>query len=144
MRTLAIPQNASLDGSIELLDDWFDPQARGLDDLADLQEEVQRQSAASDAFLTGRRTFEDLRAYWPHRDDDSTGTSAYLDAVAKYVVSSTLTEPGWENSTILRGDPVEEVTALKQAEGGDIVLTGSISLGHTLVAAGLVDEIRLF
>ncbi len=98
MRTLAITQNITLDGSIEFLDDWFDPQARGLGDMSDLQEEVQRQSAASDAFLTGRQTFEDLRSYWPHREDDTTGTSAYLDAVAKYVVSSTLTEPGWENT----------------------------------------------
>ena len=111
MRTLAITQNITLDGSIEFLDDWFDPQARGLGDMADLQEEVQRQSAASDAMLLGRQTFEDFRSYWPHREDDTTGTSAYLDGVAKYVVSGTLTEPGWENTTILAGDPVEEVAA---------------------------------
>jgi dihydrofolate reductase len=144
MRTLAITQNITLDGSIEFLDDWFDPQARGLGDMADLQEEVQRQSAASDAFLTGRQTFEDLRSYWPHREDDTTGTSAYLDGVAKYVVSGTLTEPGWENTTILAGDPVEEVAALKQTDGDGVVLTGSIRLGHTLLDAGLVDELRLF
>jgi dihydrofolate reductase len=144
MRTLAITQNVTLDGSIEFLDDWFDPQARGLGDMADLQAEVQRQSSASDAMLLGRQTFEDFRSYWPHREDDTTGTSAYLDGVAKYVVSSTLTEPGWENTTVLAGDPVEGVRALKQAAGGDIVLTGSITLGHTLIEAGLVDEFRLF
>ena len=144
MRTFAITQNITLDGSIEFLDDWFDPQARGLGDMADLQEEVQRQSAATDAMLLGRQTFEDFRSYWPHRDDDTTGTSAYLDGVAKYVVSSTLTEPGWENTTVLAGDPVEAVRALKQTDGGDIVLTGSIRLGHTLIEAGVVDELRLF
>jgi len=144
MRTLAITQNITLDGSIEFLDNWFDPQARGLGDMADLQEEVQRQSAASDAMLLGRQTFEDFRSYWPHREDDTTGTSAYLDGVAKYVVSGTLTEPGWENTTILAGDPVEEVAALKQTDGDDIVLTGSITLGHALLDAGLVDEVRLF
>ena len=144
MRTLALTQNVTLDGSIEFLDDWFDPQARGLGDMSDLQEEVQRQSAASDAFLTGRQTFEDLRSYWPHREDDTTGTSAYLDAVAKYVVSSTLTEPGWEHTTVLAGDPVEEVRSLKSSHGSDIVVTGSITLGHTLLSAGLVDEVRLF
>jgi len=144
MRTLAITQNITLDGSIEFVDDWFDPQARGLGDMADLQEEVQRQSAASDTFLTGRQTFEDLRSYWRHRDDDTTGTSAYLDGVAKYVVSSTLTDPGWEHSTVLAGDPVDEVRALKEADGTDIVLTGSITLGHSLIEAGLVDEFRLF
>ena len=144
MRTLAITQNITLDGSIEFLDNWFDPQARGLGDMADLQEEVQRQSAASDAMLLGRQTFEDFRSYWPHREDDTTGTSAYLDGVANYVVSGTLTEPGWENTTILADDPVEEVAALKQTDGDDIVLTGSISLGHALLDAGLVDEVRLF
>jgi len=144
MRTLAITQNITLDGSIEFLDNWFDPQARGLGDMADLQEEVQRQSAASDAMLLGRQTFEDFRSYWPHREDDTTGTSAYLDGVAKYVVSGTLTEPGWENTTILADDPVEEVAALKQTDGDDIVLTGSITLGHALLDAGLVDEVRLF
>jgi len=144
MRTLAITQNITLDGSVEFLDNWFDPQARGLGDMADLQEEVQRQSAASDAMLLGRQTFEDFRSYWPHREDDTTGTSAYLDGVAKYVVSGTLTEPGWENTTILAGDPVEEVAALKQTDGDDIVLTGSITLGHALLDAGLVDEVRLF
>ena len=144
MRTLAITQNVTLDGSIEFLDDWFDPQARGLGDMSDLQEEVQRQSAGSDAFLTGRQTFEDLRSYWPHREDDTTGTSAYLDAVAKYVVSTTLTEPGWEHTTVLAGDPVEEVRSLKSSPGSDIVVTGSITLGHTLLSAGLVDEVRLF
>ena len=144
MRTLAITQNVTLDGSIEFLDDWFDPQARGLGDMSDLQEEVQRQSAASDAFLTGRQTFQDLRSYWPHREDDTTGTSAYLDGVAKYVVSSTLTEPGWEHTTVLVGDQVDEVRALKSVTGSDIVMTGSIELGHARLSAGLVDEIRLF
>jgi dihydrofolate reductase len=144
MRTLAITQNITLDGSIEFLDNWFDPQARGLGDMSDLQEAVQQQSAGADGFLTGRQTFEDLRSYWPHRDDDTTGTSAYLDGVAKYVVSSTLTEPGWENTTVLSGNPVEEIGHLKTRDGTDIVLTGSIQLGHTLLGAGLVDELRLF
>jgi dihydrofolate reductase len=145
MRTLAFTQNFTLDGSIEFLDDWFDPQARGLGDMADLQQEVQRQSAAADGLLTGRRTFEDLRSYWPHREDDTTGTSEYLDNVAKYVVSATLADPGWENSTILAGgDLVQEVRALKAAEGSDIVMTGSITLGHALIENGLVDEVRLF
>ena len=143
MRTLAITQNITLDGSIEMLDDWFDPQARGLGDMEDLQEEIQRQSAAADGFLTGRQTFEDLRSYWRHREDDTTGTSEYLDNVEKYVVSSSLTEPGWENTTVLSGDPVEQVRALKEGDGKDIVVTGSIKLCHMLIEAGLVDEFRL-
>ena len=144
MRTLAVTQNVTLDGSVEMLEDWFDPQARGRSDVRDLQEEVQRQSDESDAFLVGRRTFEGLRAYWRGNDEDTTGTSDYLDDVAKYVVSSTLTDPGWEHTTVLSGDAVEEVRALKDGDGEDIVLTGSISLSHTLLAAGLVDQVRLF
>ena len=64
--------------------------------------------------------------------------------MAKYVVSATMTEPGWANSTVLSGDPVEEVRALKELPGRDIVVTGSITLCHTLISAGLVDEYRLF
>jgi dihydrofolate reductase len=64
--------------------------------------------------------------------------------VDKYVVSSTLDEPGWDNSTILRGDLIQDVRALKSAPGGDIVRTGSVRLVHALVAARIVDEFRLF
>jgi dihydrofolate reductase len=112
MRKLVITENITLDGSIEMLDDWFDPQLQ--DD--DLLEET----------------------------DDATGVTAYLDQVAKYVVSSMMTDPEWENSTVLSGDPVERVRALQSQPGKDIVLTGSISLAHTLIEAGVVDEYRLF
>ena len=70
--------------------------------------------------------------------------TAYLNEVAKYVVSSTMGDPGWRNTIVLAGDPVEEVEALKSKQGKDIVLTGSIRLAHTLISAGLVDEYRLF
>ena len=110
MRTLAITQNITLDGSIEILDDWFDPQARGLGDMSDLQEEV---AAAERRLRRVPARAADLRGLRGPTGrtvtDDTTGTSAYLDAVDKYVVSSTLTEPGWENTTVLAGDPVEEV-----------------------------------
>ena len=62
----------------------------------------------------------------------------------KYVVSSTITDPQWQNSTVLSGDPVHEVGALKKQPGQDIVVTGSITLCHTLIKARLVDEYRLF
>jgi dihydrofolate reductase len=142
MRTLAITQNVTVDGAVELLGTWFDPQAQA--SQADLVEELVRQDREADAFLVGRRTFEDLRGYWAGRRDDPTGIADYLDAVRKYVVSTTLGDPGWEPTTVLRGDPVEEVRALKEQPGDDIVLTGSIILAHTLISAGLVDEYRLF
>jgi dihydrofolate reductase len=144
VRTLAITQNVTVDGSIEMLGDWFDPQGQADVDNSDLLEELHRQDSRADGFLVGRRTFEDLRGYWPQQTDDPTGISDYLNPVEKYVVSSTLTDPEWENSTVLSGDPVEEVRGLKQRRGQDIVATGSITLCHTLIAAGLVDEYRFF
>jgi dihydrofolate reductase len=98
----------------------------------------------ADGLLIGRQTFEDLRGYWPEQTDDKTGITDYLNNVDKYVVSSTMTDPGWQNSTVLSGDPVEKVQNLKERTGNDIVLTGSIALTHALIAAGLVDEYRLF
>jgi dihydrofolate reductase len=140
MRKLVITQNITLDGSIEMLDDWLDPHLQDEELLA----ESHRQDAESDALLVGRRTFEDFRGYWPAQVDDATGITDYLNDVEKYVVSSTMTDPGWQNSTVVTGDPVEQAAKLKAAPGKDIVLTGSITLAQTLVAAGIVDEYRLF
>ena len=140
MRTLAITQNITVDGRIEMLGDWFDP----ADEAPDVLEEMHRQDQTCDAVLLGRQTFEDFRGYWPKQTDDTTGVTDQLNQVQKYVVSSTLTDPRWENSTVLSGDPVEEVQALKSQPGQDIVATGSIALCHALIEAGLVDEYRLF
>lgn len=143
MRTLAITQNITVDGSIEMLSHWFDPQGQGGADNSDLLEELHRQDKTCDAFVTGRQTFEDLRSYWPAAAADQTGISDYLNQVRKYVVSATMTDPQWQNSTILRGG-LADVSALKQQPGQDIVVTGSISLCHALIEADLVDEYRLF
>lgn len=141
MRKLVITQNVTLDGSVEMLDDWFDPQLQ--DD--ELLVESHRQDADSDALLLGRRTFEDFRGYWPNRSDDQTGITDYLNGVHKYVVSTTMTDPKWTNSTVIaEEDLVPRIQKLKTAAGKDIVLTGSISLAHTVITAGLVDEYRMF
>ncbi len=140
MRKLVITQNITLDGSIEMLDDWFDPQLQDDELLA----ETHRQDAQADAMLLGRQTFEDFRGYWPNQREDSTGITDYLNTVAKFVVSTTMADPQWQNSTVVSGDPVEGVRSLKSEPGKDIVLTGSISLAHTVIAGGLVDEYRLF
>jgi dihydrofolate reductase len=142
VRALVVTQNITVDGSIEMLGDWFDPEGQG--DQSDLLEELHRQDSRSDAFLAGRQTFEDLRSYWPKQSDDTSGITNYLNEVRKYVVSSTITDPQWENTTILSGDPVQQVQELKEQQGQDIVVTGSITLCHTLINAGLVDEYRLF
>jgi dihydrofolate reductase len=144
VRKLVVTQNITVDGSIEMLGDWFDPQDLPGVDNSDLLAELRRQDDEADALVLGRRTFEDFRGYWPQQTDDTTGITDYLNGVRKYVVSSTMTDPRWQNSTILTGDPVEEVGALKERDGREIVVTGSITLCHALIPAGLVDEYRLF
>src|SRR3954470_19038093 len=113
MRKLVITENITLDGSIEMLGDWFDPQLQDEDLLA----ESHRQDSQADALLLGRQTFEDFRGYWPKQADDATGVTDYLNRVAKYVVSSTMSDPQWENSTVLSGDPVQLATELKSRPG---------------------------
>lgn len=142
MRTLAITQNMTIDGVIDLTDDWFSPASD--DDQSDVLEALKDQDTRADATLLGRRTFEDFRGYWPLQTDDQTGITAYLNQVTKYVVSSTLTDPAWENSVIISDPVIEAVTALKESAGLDIVCTGSVTLTHALLRAGLVDELRLF
>ena len=141
MARLVVTQNVTVDGVAEMLGDWFLPQeGDGGDQLAVVREHM----AAQSVFLVGRRTFEDVRGYWPQQTGDTTGITAHLDAVEKAVVSRTLTEPGWANTTVLSGDPVEEVTGLLAGRDGEVGVTGSIRLCHALIGAGLVDEYRLF
>jgi dihydrofolate reductase len=87
-------------------------------------------------------TFEQMHGYWPLQTDNTTGTTDYLNNVAKYLVSSTLQDPDWERTTVRRS--VDDIGALKFETGGDIVTTGSIRLVRELIAGGLVDEYRLF
>jgi len=145
-RTLALTQNVTLDGSVEMLTDWFDPAGDSDVDQSDLIAESHRQDKECDAVVLGRQTFLDFRGYWPDVDpaDDPGEVSPYLNAVHKYVVSATLVDPEWENSTVLSGDPLAQVAELKEQPGKDIVVTGSITLAHALIRAGLVDEYRLF
>ncbi|WP_373454995.1 dihydrofolate reductase family protein [Rhodococcus sp. 06-462-5] len=140
MRTLVVTQNITVDGVIEATDDWFT--SAGHDPELDATPAAQRD--ASDGFLVGRVTFEGMRDFWGPKTDDTTGVTQHLNRVAKYVVSSTMKDPGWTNSTVLSGDLIEEVTRIKALDGADIVCTGSIGLCRALIAADLVDEYRFF
>lgn len=137
MRKLAVTQNITLDGRIDMLGDWFDDQA----DDAGLREVNRRQREASDALLVGKDTFEAFRGFWRDYPDDTTGVSDHLNSVRKYVVSSTLTDPDWDPAEVIG---LDDVAGLKEREGADIVCTGSVTLTHALLQAGVVDEIRLF
>jgi dihydrofolate reductase len=144
-RDLIVTENITVDSVIDASGDWFVPAgAEDADDVAEMREVEERLRSTADALLVGRHTFEAFRGYWPKQTDDTTGVSDYLNRVNKYVVSSTLDDPQWEPTTVLRGDVADEVTALKEREGGDIVTTGSITLVHALNQTGLVDEYRLF
>ncbi len=146
MRDLIVTENITLDGVIEATDNWFGP--AGNDpaevDQSDHEDAIRQQRGAADAFLVGRVTFEQMRGYWPAQTNDTTGISDYLNTVHKYVVSSTLDDPNWAPTTVLRGAVDDEVRSVKALPGRDIVVTGSITLVHRLIATGLVDEFRLF
>jgi dihydrofolate reductase len=141
MRDLIVTENITIDGVIDLAGGWFSP---GGDGQSDVLGAIREQRDAADAMLLGRVTFEDMRGYWPLQTNDTTGIADYLDNVNKYVFSTTLTEPNWANTTVLQGPVVEEVQAIKESSGADIVTTGSMILTADLIAAGLVDEYRLF
>jgi dihydrofolate reductase len=95
---------------------------------------------SSEALLLGRVTYEGFAAAWPSRDGEFADK---FNSMPKYVVSSSLGEPEWNNSTVLKGDVTEEVAKLKQEQDGDIVVQGSARLAQTLIEHDLVDEFRL-
>lgn len=96
---------------------------------------------AADALLLGRITYDGFAAAWPERSGDP--FTDKMNTMAKYVVSGTLTDPTWANTTVLGGDMVAAVTALKEQPGDDILVAGSATLARALLAAELVDELRL-
>jgi dihydrofolate reductase len=98
------------------------------------------ETMASDALLLGRVTYEGFAAAWPSRDGEFADK---FNDMPKYVVSSTLSEPEWNNSTVLKGDIAAEVERLKGQYDGDIVVHGSVRLAQYLLDQDLVDELRL-
>jgi dihydrofolate reductase len=97
---------------------------------------------SADALLLGRVTYQGFAAAWPSITDEQ-GFAAKMNSMRKYVVSSTLQKAEWNNSTILRGNVVDEISKLKQQPGGDLLVAGSAQLVQTLAEHNLVDEYRL-
>src|SRR6476661_1385564 len=97
---------------------------------------------ASDAQLLGRRTYEGFAKAWPSIDDEA-GFAEKMNSMPKFVVSSTLRDPEWQNSTVIGADLPTEVGTLKEQFDGDILVAGSAQLVQGLLAADLVDELRL-
>jgi dihydrofolate reductase len=98
------------------------------------------EALATDALLLGRRSYEWFAARWPSRSGELADS---LNSLPKYVVSSSLRDPEWNNTTVLKGDPVEEVSKLKQELKGEILVPASFQLVGTLMEHDLVDELRL-
>ena len=141
---LIVTQNITLDGVIEQSDEtgeWFSVADEG--DTTDVRDAMAEMMGQEDAQLYGRKTFEAMRGFWPNQTNDTTGVTDHLNQVEKYVLSSTMEDPEWEHSTVMDGDLRGEVRALKERPGGNLGVTGSISVCHDLIEAGLVDEYRL-
>jgi dihydrofolate reductase len=98
------------------------------------------ETLSSEALLLGRVTYEGFAAAWPTRDGEFADK---FNTMPKYVVSSTLEDPEWNNTTVLKGNVADEVAKLKQEQDGDIVVHGSPRLVQTLIDHDLVDEFRL-
>jgi dihydrofolate reductase len=138
MRKIINSTYISLDGVIENPQDW--PSLDSADDTgATIQTEL---LFACDAVLMGRRTYEGFAPVWMSRSGDP--FSDRINGMAKYVVSPTLQHPSWNNTTVIRGDVVDAITRLKDQPGMDIVQYGFGQLSYTLLAHGLLDELRLW
>jgi dihydrofolate reductase len=100
--------------------------------------------ATAGGYLLGRRTYEVFAAHWPNASEEEQPLAEPLNTRPKYVATTTLTEPlGWQNATVLQGDVAAAVPALKQEDGGDLLVLGSTQLVQTLVEHDLVDEFRV-
>ncbi len=100
--------------------------------------------AAADGFLFGRGTYELFAGHWPLVTDPSDAIATRLNSAPKYVVSTTLERAEWNNSTLVHGDVVKEVTRLKQQPGNELQVHGSATLIRTLMQHNLIDAYRLF
>jgi dihydrofolate reductase len=144
MGKIVVSDNVSLDGVIQdpAGDEGF---RRGgwvglIKDRPELTKLALDEALGTEALLLGRRSYEWLAARWPSRS----GTLAdRLNEMPKYVVSSTLEEPDWNNSTVLKGDAVAAVSKLKHELKGEIIVPASFQLVRTLTEHDLVDELRL-
>jgi dihydrofolate reductase len=146
MGRIVISENVSLDGVIQdpVGDEGFSRGGwvgrvgeRGREGAAKV---LLEETLGAEAQLLGRRSYEFLAARWPFRSGE---LADRLNSMPKYVVSSTLEHPDWNNTTVLRGDPVVEVSRLKDELSGEIVVAASFQLVRTLLEHDLVDEIRL-
>ena len=144
MGKIVISENVSLDGVVQdptgeegfSRGGWFGQ----IKDRPDVGKLALDDALRAEALLLGRRSYEFFAARWPSRSGE---LADRLNSLPKYVVSSTLDDPDWHNSTVLKGEAVSEVSKLKQELGGDILVLASSQLVDTLIEHDLVDELRI-
>jgi dihydrofolate reductase len=144
MGRIVVTEFISLDGVIEAPGGGEDYKYAGWTFEIDRGDEGNQfkldETMSSAALLLGRRTYEGFAAAWPERDGEFADK---FNTMPKYVVSSSLRDPEWTNSTVLSGDLVDEITKLTNDQNGDIVVHGSAQLVQSLIENDLVDELRL-
>ena len=138
MRKIVAGLFVSLDGVYEAPHEWHFPYFND-----EMGEAVQSQIDATDTMLLGRVTYQEFASYWPHQSNDEVPLADHMNNTPKVVISETLDSLDWQNSTLIKGNVVEELTLLKQQPGKNIGITGSGTLVASLLRAGLLDELRL-
>jgi dihydrofolate reductase len=134
MRKIVVYELLSLDGVAEAPDTFF-----GWDDALDAK--LAAVVATQDAVILGRRSYDEWAQFWPGSEIEPFAT--FINGVTKYIATSTPLDRAWANTTVIDGGLVEFVRDLRQQPGGDIGVHASLSVAQALLAADVVDELRL-
>lgn len=134
-RKIIASEFVSLDGVMEAPDEWHLPYFND-----EMDEAVGAGMAEADAMLMGRVTYEEWSAFFPSQSGED---ADYMNNIPKFIVSTTLDEVEWQNSTLINENVTEEITKLKQQTGGALSISGSGTLVRSLLRTGLLDELRL-
>jgi dihydrofolate reductase len=138
VRRLVATEFLSVDALMNSPGEWQEPY---FDE--NLGNEMAGIMAGADAMLLGRVTYEEFASFWSRRSLEDDPGADFMNNTPKYVVSTTLNAVDWSNSTLIKGDLADEVGKLKRQDGKDLLLMGSGGLLRSLLAMGLVDELRL-
>jgi dihydrofolate reductase len=138
MRNIVAGLFISLDGVVEAPDQWHFPYFN-----EEMGGAIEAQTKDGDAMLLGRKTYDEWASYWPEHEGEDMAFADYLNNIPKYVASTTLEKVEWQNSILLGGDLVSEITELKKQPGKNINMSGSVTLVRWLLQNDLLDELRL-
>jgi len=138
MRKLVVSEFMTVDGVIEAPENWQFPFMS-----EDMQADIAVQLNGLGAMLFGRTTYNDMVGFWPTKTDNEFGIADKMNSAPKYVISTTLDDVDWNNTTLIKDNAIDKIAQLKQQNGDPIGVIGSATLARALIEAGLVDEFRL-